>query len=70
MMFFKKQFTFLPKAFAFILLGSFLFSNVLVVQTFARTTKKDVVKMSVLRKHTTDLTELRPRRKTSGKCEL
>ena len=57
-MFFKKQFNFVTKAFTFVLIGSFMFSNVLMMRVFARETKKDAAKISVLKKYTTDLTAL------------
>ncbi len=58
MVFFKKQSNFVIKAFVLVLLGSFMFSNVLMLQAFALSTNKDSIKIPALRKYATDLTEL------------
>lgn len=57
-MVFKKQFNLVTKAISFVLLSSFLFTNVFIMQTFANNSYKDSVKVSMLKKYATDLTEL------------
>jgi ATP-dependent Clp protease ATP-binding subunit ClpA len=57
-MFFKKQFNFATKAFTFILLGSFILSNVSMMHIFAGNKSGNSVKASALGKYATDLTAL------------
>ena len=54
----KKQNNFMTKAFTFVLIGSFMFSNISIVKAFANTTNKDSVKISTLKKYATDFTAL------------